>query len=759
MPDRDDVLQQMLQELEDGAELEAVLEKVPDDLQDLAPLVQLAETIRSLPIPEPAAEKMGAVKQRMQDAGQAAAHQATRNGYHQPARSQKPAFRWTWRPFPALAAGLALLVIAVITLAGLGIYRAGPRDAQAATLMDVSGLVEVVARDGKWRPVENGDRVHAQERIRTASNASATLVFFDGTRTTLAPNSDVTLSRVDGDWGKVLQVVLHQNAGQSYHSVVPLKGKKSAFIVYTPSGAASVHGTAFQVSVGGQGKSRFAVDHGKVLVSNKVGQVFLTSGQATTVEEDVLEDPAYQFNLQGTVTSLEGSTWIAAGVAFTVTSETELVGSPAVGSTVKVAGRIMEGGEWIADRIEVIEDSEPTASFTGILEEMDGDTWTISGWSVIVDENTILGDGLTVGEPVQAAFSLLEDGRWRADSIQPLSSGEEPTPTPQPDALPVLAFDPETLDQRICAAQSGLAYDFNGVLINRGVEEKDVAANVKLGYQVTAGGEYVDQVQLTPTSWETITPDGTVLFNVHLELAESWQTVEDGVVQVRVFVAGETNNPEGHEGFLTITLVSDCGTTGEPTEEPAETPTPTATEEPTETPVITETPTETPTATETPTETPTGTPTETPTATVTPTPETTQEVGCTGAQPHPVGSRLAQTYGVPYEEIMGWFCQGFGFGEIEQAYALSRETGVPVEEIFQMKSSGMGWGQIKQQLGQQGNPKNNPGNGKGNDNGSGNGKGNGSGNGNGNGNSNGNGNGNGKNNPGKGPKDKGKGGN
>lgn len=82
MPDRDDVLQQMLQELEDGAELEAVLEKVPDDLQDLAPLVQLAETIRSLPIPEPAAEKMGAVKQRMQDAGQAAAHQATRNGYH-----------------------------------------------------------------------------------------------------------------------------------------------------------------------------------------------------------------------------------------------------------------------------------------------------------------------------------------------------------------------------------------------------------------------------------------------------------------------------------------------------------------------------------------------------------------------------------------------------------------------------------------------------------------------------------------------------
>ncbi len=56
---------------------------------------------------------------------------------------------------------------------------------------------------------------------------------------------------------------------------------------------------------------------------------------------------------------------------------------------------------------------------------------------------------------------------------------------------------------------------------------------------------------------------------------------------------------------------------------------------------------------------------------------------------------------------MGWFCQHFGFGEIDLAYSLSRQTGVPVDQIFAMKSSGLGWGEIKKQLtGDARNPKN-----------------------------------------------------
>jgi len=119
-------------------------------------------------------------------------------------------------------------------------------------------------------------------------------------------------------------------------------------------------------------------------------------------------------------------------------------------------------------------------------------------------------------------------------------------------------------------------------------------------------------------------------------------------------------------------------------------------EEPEETVTVTTTDT----ATETETESPSPT-TETPEVTASP----TVFVNCTGADPHPVGMKLATRYGVLYEEIMGWFCQQphFGFGEIDHAYSLQREAlanGVTllVDQIFAMKSGGMGWGNIRKEV-------------------------------------------------------------
>jgi hypothetical protein len=90
----------------------------------------------------------------------------------------------------------------------------------------------------------------------------------------------------------------------------------------------------------------------------------------------------------------------------------------------------------------------------------------------------------------------------------------------------------------------------------------------------------------------------------------------------------------------------------------------------------------------------------TPTVTLTPTvtPTTTVVVtGCTGADPHPHASTLAVQFRVPYDEIMGWKCSGFGFGEIKHAYTLS-QTGFTAADIFEMRRSGLGWGQIKKLL-------------------------------------------------------------
>jgi hypothetical protein len=105
-----------------------------------------------------------------------------------------------------------------------------------------------------------------------------------------------------------------------------------------------------------------------------------------------------------------------------------------------------------------------------------------------------------------------------------------------------------------------------------------------------------------------------------------------------------------------------------------------------------------------------GTQTPTPTVTATPTviPKNDTNRCDNRTQQHPQGLRLAQRFSVTYEEIMDWFCKGFGFGEIDLAYSLSQETGKPVSDIFSMRSSGLGWGLIKKQLAAQVTPSPEP---------------------------------------------------
>lgn len=689
MHNMDELLQKQLEALEKGADPETVLAKHPDENGENNQLMRLATAIRKLPHPALPAEKALKQRQQLVTAGR------------QQAISSPRRFEWGslgWLIAPSLAGAALLFMVGLVWLMAMGAWLLGPRSARMATLMDVSGHIEVAAagQEADWRAVTNGEQVRAGQRIRTQAASSATLLFFDGSRTMIGPNADLTLSKVSGGWGKVLIVSLTQEAGKTSSSVVPLRGARSTFSVNTPSGAVSVRGTTFSVAVDPHGRARFAVDSGKVLVSRGGAEVTLLAGQAVASGPDeTLESPAYQFAVQGELSAgglpvpVEGSTWIVAGVPFGVTTETVITGDPQLGDILLVEGRILEENLWVADSIEPVEAEENTATFTGILEGMEDPVWQVGGQAILVDEQTEKGEGLEMDRAVRVTIIVLEDGSWLAARIELLEETPvEPTPTPthtaDPGAQPSLSFDPDELEVTGCDA----SVNFTGRLFNTGTPPDDYAADVVLGYELINGAEYVEAVILTPGDWERIEAGEQVDFNIAVALKPSWMTTPSGAeVKVRVFIASETNRPGHHLGRLTVTIVSTCG------EEPTATPTPTQTATPTETP--TATPTETPTVTPTPTVTDTETITPTPEDTTTPVPG---DGFCTGANPHPTGMTLAQRYGVPYEEIMYWFCQGFGFGEIDLAYSLSRQTGVPVEQIFQMKSSGMGWGQIKQQL-------------------------------------------------------------
>ncbi len=77
---------------------------------------------------------------------------------------------------------------------------------------------------------------------------------------------------------------------------------------------------------------------------------------------------------------------------------------------------------------------------------------------------------------------------------------------------------------------------------------------------------------------------------------------------------------------------------------------------------------------------------------------------CVGADPHPVGQSLADTYGLDYKTIMGWFCNdGFGFGEIVHALETSEATDLSPQQVLDLRAE-QGWGQIWQELGLKGKP-------------------------------------------------------
>lgn len=87
--------------------------------------------------------------------------------------------------------------------------------------------------------------------------------------------------------------------------------------------------------------------------------------------------------------------------------------------------------------------------------------------------------------------------------------------------------------------------------------------------------------------------------------------------------------------------------------------------------------------------------------TETPPPGDEQQPPAEGAEPvcyqgqiHPVGLSLAARYSVPYEDVMGWFCQGFGFGEIMLALQASQNTELTAEDLLLLKLELGGWGEV-----------------------------------------------------------------
>ncbi|HLH25960.1 MAG TPA: FecR family protein [Chloroflexota bacterium] len=160
-----------------------------------------------------------------------------------------------------------------------------------ATLETRRPEVQWAAGDsGAWQSVPTQQTVQTGDRVRTGSDASARLVYFEGTSVDLGPETGIRVERLARSDGGNVVTRLFQAAGTTVSRVVHLTDPAASFEIDTPSATAFVRGTEPRVEVAADGSTRVTNvpdgTEGLVVVVGKdqnASQVTLRPGEGTSI--------------------------------------------------------------------------------------------------------------------------------------------------------------------------------------------------------------------------------------------------------------------------------------------------------------------------------------------------------------------------------------------------------------------------------------------------------------------------------------------
>jgi hypothetical protein len=296
-------------------------------------------------------------------------------------------------------------------------------------LHNLRGLVEVNSGNGLWTAVDANTNLPAGSRIRTSRYSSANLTFYDGSQARLGPLAELALDQVNAlrPEAGFRTVVMTQWAGESEHKVQLRHDGRSRYEVNTATGTGTARGTQFRVSIAAGGQAAYTVSEGKVDVSNNGRTISVVAGQTTnfTANEPPAE-PSFIITGTGTVTQM-GETWVIAGQTFSVTATTLINGEPKIGDLVYVEGHLAENGNPpVADRIQRLDDDNYQFAFTGEVEEIDSDSWIVSGLTISLTADTQIEPQIGVGDTIRiVGFILQPEGHLVATAITRLEDNDQ----------------------------------------------------------------------------------------------------------------------------------------------------------------------------------------------------------------------------------------------------------------------------------------------------------------------------------------------
>lgn len=206
----------------------------------------------------------------------------------------------------------------------------------------------------------------------------------------------------------------------------------------------TVSGVSFAVDPSAEIEEGFAVDDAVRVDAILDESDQLTAREIHRVELDIAvdegddfvqDDPDDDVEFIGVVENMAGSNWVVSGQSFAIVDLTEIEDAVVVGDTVKVhafafkgvlASREIE----LADEDDLGEDEEDDIHYdlegqdddedelVGVVENIEGGTWTVSGVSFQVTSNTEIEDDVRIGDLVTVEFATDSNGGRIAEEIE-----------------------------------------------------------------------------------------------------------------------------------------------------------------------------------------------------------------------------------------------------------------------------------------------------------------------------------------------------
>jgi outer membrane biosynthesis protein TonB len=137
------------------------------------------------------------------------------------------------------------------------------------------------------------------------------------------------------------------------------------------------------------------------------------------------------YDFSGVVESIGSGQWNIAGKTVKTDGDTQIDDGIQVGDWVQVSAEVRSGGEIWAKAIQKL--AAETFQFSGTVESIDGENWTVAGHTFKVTGNTEISGNPGVGDYVDVEVVQLPDGSLEATLVSlvpPTPTDEPPTPTP-----------------------------------------------------------------------------------------------------------------------------------------------------------------------------------------------------------------------------------------------------------------------------------------------------------------------------------------